>query len=79
MTLQVVSDFTDAEAEFELLRQAMRAGGAPLSVSLIQSNLAPDAHRRVLDFIADCQGQGLTIRAQVAARRHPHSQVRADV
>jgi N-acyl-D-aspartate/D-glutamate deacylase len=66
--LQVVSDFADAEAEFELLRQAMRAGGAPLSVSLIQSNLAPDAHRRVLDFITDCQEQGLTIRAQVAPR-----------
>jgi N-acyl-D-aspartate/D-glutamate deacylase len=66
--LQVVSDFTDAEAEFELLRQAMRAGGAPMSVSLIQSNLAPDSYRRVLDFVTDCQRQGLTIRAQVAPR-----------
>src|SRR5215472_15729797 len=66
--LQVVSDFTDGEAEFELLRQAMRAGRAPMSVSLIQSNLAPDSYRRVLAFVTDCQKQGLTIRAQVAPR-----------
>ena len=66
--MQVVSDFTDAEAEFALLRQAMRVGGLPLSVSLVQSNLAPDSHRDVLDFVADCQQEGLTIRAQVAPR-----------
>ncbi len=66
--MQVVSDFTDADAEFALLRQAMRAGGMPLSVSLVQSNLAPDSHRDVLDFITGCQQEGLTVRAQVAPR-----------
>ncbi len=66
--LQVVSDFTNAESEFELLRQVMRAGRAPLSVSLIQSNLAADSYRQVLDFVTDCQLEGLTIRAQVAPR-----------
>jgi N-acyl-D-aspartate/D-glutamate deacylase len=66
--MQVVSDFTDAEAEFALLRQAMRVGGVALSVSLVQSNLAPDSHRDVLDFVSDCQREGLTIRAQVAPR-----------
>jgi N-acyl-D-aspartate/D-glutamate deacylase len=66
--LQVVSDFTDAEAEFALLRRAMAEGQVPLSVSLVQSNLAPDSYRAVLDFITDCQEQGLAIRAQVAPR-----------
>ena len=66
--LQVVSDFTDGAAEFELLRQAVRAGRAPMSVSLIQSNLAPDSYRHVLDFVTACQEEGLTIRAQVAPR-----------
>ncbi len=66
--MQVVSDFTDAQAEFALLRQAVRAGQLPLSVSLVQSNLAPDSHLDVLDFITDCQQEGLTVRAQVAPR-----------
>ena len=66
--MQVVSDFTDADGEFALLRQAMRAGGAPMSVSLVQSNLAPESYRDVLDFVADCQREGLAIRAQVAPR-----------
>ena len=66
--MQVVSDFTDADAEFALLRQAMLAGGLPLSVSLVQSNLAPGSYRDVLDFVTACQQEGLTIRAQVAPR-----------
>jgi N-acyl-D-aspartate/D-glutamate deacylase len=66
--MQVVSDFTDAEAEFGMLRRAMRAGGIPLSVSLVQSNLTPDGYRDVLAFVTDCQQEGLTIRAQVAPR-----------
>lgn len=66
--LQVVSDFPDADAEFELLRHVMRAGHAPLSVSLVQSNLAPDSYRDVLDFVTGCQEEGLTIHAQVAPR-----------
>jgi N-acyl-D-aspartate/D-glutamate deacylase len=66
--MQVVSDFTDAEAEFALLREAMRAGRLPLSVSLVQSNLAPGSYRDVLDFVTDCRQEGLAIRAQVAPR-----------
>jgi len=66
--MQVVSDFTDAQAEFALLRRAMKEGRLPLSVSLVQSNLAPDSYRAVLAFITNCQRQGLAIRAQVAPR-----------
>jgi N-acyl-D-aspartate/D-glutamate deacylase len=66
--MQVVSDFPDAQAEFALLRAVMREGNVPLSVSLVQSNLAPDSHRDVLDFVTGCQQEGLSIRAQVAPR-----------
>jgi N-acyl-D-aspartate/D-glutamate deacylase len=66
--MQVISDFTDTAAEFALLRRAMRAGGMPLSVSLTQSNLAPDSHKQVLAFVTGCQEEGLAIRAQVAPR-----------
>ncbi len=66
--MQVVSDFTDTEAEFGLLRQAMRLAWLPLSVSLVQSNLSPGSYRDVLAFVAECQQEGLIIRAQVAPR-----------
>jgi N-acyl-D-aspartate/D-glutamate deacylase len=66
--MQVVSDFTELDAEFALLREAMRVGGMPLSVSLLQSNLAPDGYRDILDFVTDSQHEGLSIRAQVAPR-----------
>src|ERR1700733_2498693 len=59
--MQVVSDFTDAAAEFRLLRRAMRADRLPLSVSLVQSNLAPDSYRDILAFITECQEEGLAI------------------
>ena len=66
--MQVVSDFADTEAEFGLLRQAMRAGRLPLSVSLVQSNLSPGSYRDVLAVVTECQLEGLSIRAQVAPR-----------
>jgi N-acyl-D-aspartate/D-glutamate deacylase len=66
--MQLVSDFPDPEAEFALLRAVMREGNVPVSVSLVQSNLAPDSHRDVLDFLTGCQQEGLSIRAQVAPR-----------
>jgi N-acyl-D-aspartate/D-glutamate deacylase len=68
--MQVVSDFFEAEneAEFALLRQAMRAGRLPVSVSLVQNNLAPGGFRDVLAFVTECQEEGLSIRAQVAPR-----------
>jgi N-acyl-D-aspartate/D-glutamate deacylase len=65
--LQVVSDFPDFDDEMGTLLEMMRASGRPLSVSLSQS--APGhGYRRVLDTLTAANGEGLHMRAQVAAR-----------
>ncbi len=66
--LQFVSDFTDAEAEFALMRAMARKSGCPLSFSLLQGHVAPDKWRLLLDRTAEANAEGLTIRAQVAGR-----------
>lgn len=66
--LQFVSDFTDAEAEFALMRAMVRKSGRPLSFSLLQGHVAPDKWRLLLDRTAEANAEGLTIRAQVAGR-----------
>jgi N-acyl-D-aspartate/D-glutamate deacylase len=65
--LQVVSDFPDFGTEMETFRAMMRASGRPLSVSLAEGR-AENGHRHVLAAIAAANGEGLEMRAQVAAR-----------
>ena len=65
--LQVVSDFTDGEAENETLLEMMRASKRPLSISLLQ--VAPGTgYRSKLELLDRAQAEGLAMRAQVAAR-----------
>ncbi|HEX3795924.1 MAG TPA: amidohydrolase family protein [Acidimicrobiales bacterium] len=64
--LQVVSDFTD-QSEGETLLEMMRASGRPLSISLLQSS-AGVGYRKRLALLDAAQEEGLTMRAQVAAR-----------
>ncbi|HUW02913.1 MAG TPA: amidohydrolase family protein [Acidimicrobiales bacterium] len=66
--LQVVSDFIDFDAEFAMLRQMVAESGRPLSVSVAQSPVAPDAYHRILDAIAEANADGLRITGQVATR-----------
>ncbi len=66
--LQVVSDFTDFDAEFAMLRRMVAESGRPLSVSVAQSPLAPGAYRRILEAIAEANDDGLRISGQVASR-----------
>ena len=66
--LQVVSDFTDVEAETGLLRAMAAGSGRPLSVSLAASSKGGRTYRRVLDAIEAMNADGLRVRAQVAAR-----------
>lgn len=64
--LQVVSDFTEA-GEGETLLEMMRASGRPLSFSLLQT--APGVgYRTKLDLLERANAEGLSMRAQVAAR-----------
>ena len=66
--LQLVTDFLDVDADFEVMTSMMRASGRPLSVSLAQFPLAPDAYGEVLRRMKDVNAQGMRMRAQVAAR-----------
>jgi N-acyl-D-aspartate/D-glutamate deacylase len=64
---EIVSDFSDA-AEWELLRAMVSASGRPMSVSIAQSDAAPDAWRGALGQLERANAAGLPIRGQVAAR-----------
>jgi N-acyl-D-aspartate/D-glutamate deacylase len=66
--LQLVTDFLDVDADFEVMTAMMRASGRPLSVSLAQFPLAPDAYGEVLRRMKDVNAQGMQMRAQVATR-----------
>jgi N-acyl-D-aspartate/D-glutamate deacylase len=64
--LQVVSDFT-ADGEDVTLLEMMRASGRPLSFSLVQT--APGVgYRSKLRLLERANGEGLSMRGQVAAR-----------
>jgi len=67
--LQLLSDFTDLDAEFEMLCDWVRAsGGRPLSFTLVQRLEVPQQWRRLLELIDAAQARGLPIRGQVAPR-----------
>jgi N-acyl-D-aspartate/D-glutamate deacylase len=64
---QCASDFRDAPAEIAMFRR-MAEELAPVSLSLAQSDLAPDLWRYLLNEIEACAALGNPIRAQVAPR-----------
>jgi N-acyl-D-aspartate/D-glutamate deacylase len=64
--LQVVSDFT-VEGEGETLLEMMRQSGRPLSFSLLQT-AAGTGYRGKLELLDRANSEGLSMRAQVAAR-----------
>lgn len=66
--LQFVSDFIDADAEFDLVRRMVAESGRPLSFSLLQSPFAPQKWRVLLDKVAAANADGLAVKAQVASR-----------
>jgi len=66
--LQVVSDFADPEAEFAMLRRMVEQSGRPLSFSLVQSPIHPQAYKTLLGALEDAVAAGLPMKAQVAAR-----------
>ncbi len=66
--LQVVSDFTDADAEFAMLRRIVQRSGRPLSFSLVQSPREPEQWKRLLALLDEACAEGLPIKAQVAGR-----------
>ncbi len=66
--LQVVSDFKDPQAEFAMLRRMVETSGRPLSFSLAQSPINPDAYKALLASLHEAVEAGLPMKAQVAVR-----------
>ncbi|GGB75141.1 MULTISPECIES: N-acyl-D-amino-acid deacylase family protein [Henriciella] len=66
--LQFVSDFNDPKKEAAMLRRIVEASGRPLSVSLAQSDVAPEGWRALLGAIEEAVDDGLPMRAQVCGR-----------
>lgn len=64
--LEVNSDF--GPGEFEILEQAARISGRPLSILLIQVDRAPHLWRETLDQIHAARAKGLDVNAQVGSR-----------
>ncbi|MCR9183947.1 MAG: amidohydrolase family protein [Halieaceae bacterium] len=66
--LQLVSDFTDIDTELAMLRRIAEQTERPLSLTVMQWHNAPDKWRTVLDWVEDCQRDGLPVKAQVSGR-----------
>ena len=65
---EIVSDFAGRDQEWEMFRQMVAVSGRPLSISMAQSDQAPEAYRAMLATITDANERGLPMKAQVPAR-----------
>jgi N-acyl-D-aspartate/D-glutamate deacylase len=65
---EMISDFTDMDAEFSILRDMAEQSQLPMSISLIQFDQRPDGWRELLDRIEGAANDGLQMKGQVAAR-----------
>jgi N-acyl-D-aspartate/D-glutamate deacylase len=65
--LEVVSDFTDFEAEVKMLRRMVEQSGRPLSISVAARNHKGEG-LALLDLIASMASGGLPIKGQVSTR-----------
>jgi N-acyl-D-aspartate/D-glutamate deacylase len=66
--VQLVTDFTDAEAEFDLLRHIAVTSGRPVSFALVQNADRPEVYRQVLDMLSNATADGVPMTAQVPVR-----------
>ncbi|HEX4888763.1 MAG TPA: amidohydrolase family protein [Alphaproteobacteria bacterium] len=65
---EMISDFTDMDAEFSILRDMAEVSKLPMSISLIQFDQRPDGWRELLNRIEGAANDGLRMKGQVAAR-----------
>jgi len=66
--MQLISDFDDIDAEFDLIREVAIASGRPLSFTLLQHDFLPERWREVMRRVDAARAQQLDIKAQVACR-----------
>src|SRR4051812_15144506 len=64
--LQVVSDFTDADAEMAIFTRMAVESGRPLSFSLVEGRTG--SHCRPLELLTEARAAGVPLTAQVAPR-----------
>jgi N-acyl-D-aspartate/D-glutamate deacylase len=65
---EMISDFDDLDAEFDMFCRMVEDAGRPMTVSLAQRDSAPDNWRQILDRIERAVARGLPIKGQVAGR-----------
>ncbi|MDB6158920.1 MAG: Amidohydrolase 3, partial [Gammaproteobacteria bacterium] len=66
--LQWVSDFSDMEGEFQLIRDLTQIADQPLTFSMVQGDVIPDQWRELLRRLDQAAADGFPIKAQVAGR-----------
>ncbi len=66
--MQVISDFDDQEAEFDMLRRIVQASGRPMTITILQRDTRPEAWRDLMARIAGANAEGLRIFGQVLTR-----------
>ena len=66
--LQWVSDFSDMDGEFQLIRDLTRIAGRPLAFSMVQGDAIPDQWRELMRRLDQAVADGFPIKAQVAGR-----------
>ncbi len=66
--MQLISDFTQLDDEFTLIRDVATASGRPLSFTLLQHDFLPERWREVMKRVTAARSAGLDIKAQVACR-----------
>lgn len=66
--IQLVCDFDDHDAEFDLIEQMAERSQRPLSVTLNQIPTKPEEWRKSLQMITDANNKGIELKAQVAPR-----------
>ena len=66
--LQLISDFTDFESEFNLAKEMGRRSGRPVSISVGQTKSKPDQWKRLLQAMSHAREEGISMTGQVGAR-----------
>jgi len=66
--LQWVSDFSDMEGEFQLIRDLTQIARQPLTFSVVQGDAIPDQWRELMRRLDQAVADGFPIKAQVAGR-----------
>ncbi len=65
---QMISDWADPQAEFDMLRRICRSSGCAGTLTLVQVDHKPQLHEQLMEFIAEAQAAGERIIGQVIAR-----------